>query len=179
MKKAHTMVEMALLLCFVVIVSITLMTIFNNQKLKLNNMSKSTLNTQSVNVKDTNLSAAKLNDKVNYDKIETAGTSALTKLGVSSETFNNAVSNVTYAQLRDAAAGDDKDVYDLANLLITQLNLKYDKVSAENVNTETLTTFIGVLNAAAGAALSPTVDDQTKSLANNYIGKVKSLLKLS
>lgn len=177
MKKAHSILEVALLLCFVVVISIAVMTVFNNQKSKLVGLSGSKLTNQSVNLKDGSLSADKLNDKVKYDKVETAGTSALTQLGVSAETFNNALSNVTYAQLQAASSGNKNDnVFDLANLLISKLNLSYNEVDAANVNVETLTTFVGVLNAAADAISSPTTDEETKTIATNYVNQVKSLL---
>lgn len=52
MKKAHSILEMALILCVVVAVSFVVMKIFNDQKLKLINMSKSTLKSQNINLKN-------------------------------------------------------------------------------------------------------------------------------
>ncbi len=43
MKKAHSVLETVLLLCLVVIIAISVSNIFNNQKMKLTDMSKVTV----------------------------------------------------------------------------------------------------------------------------------------
>lgn len=43
MKKASGIVEMALLLCFIACISVVVLNVFNNQKMKLTNMSTVTV----------------------------------------------------------------------------------------------------------------------------------------
>lgn len=176
MKKAHGVLEIALLLCFVVAISFAAMTMFNNQKFKLADMSKSHLNSQSVNLGT--LKPSQLEFTVNYNKIETAGTNALTYLGMDSNGFKTAMSDVTYAKLKSAATGGDDDLFNITNQLITTLNLNYEKVSAQDVNINTLSTVIGVLNAAANTLASENTTTGVKELANSYITQIRSLLDL-
>ncbi|MDD3437665.1 MAG: hypothetical protein PHC64_10990 [Candidatus Gastranaerophilales bacterium] len=177
MRKAVNIVEIALILCLVVVVSIAAMTMYNNQKLRVANLS--TVKTTPVNLKTTKWSSDVLSKKVPYDKTETAGTNALTYLGVSEAKFNEAMSKLTYAQLKAAVTDKNNDIFTLANDLISKLNLGYDKVSLESVTSSTLSTLTGVLNAAVIAINSDRITTPIKTVAKNYVTQVKSLLGLS
>ena len=175
MKKAHNILEVSLLLCFIVAVSFVALSMYNNQKLKLADLSKSTIKSQSVDLKSSSLKASKLNDTVPYNKTETAGTNALTYLGKSASEFEAALSTVTYSDL-SAAAGENsnENIFTLANSLIAQLNLKYPNVSENDINVDTLSTLVGVFDAAVSALDSS--NEGVKTTADSYIKNFETLL---
>lgn len=176
MKKAHNILEIALLLFFVVAVSFTAFSIYNNQKMQLADLSKSTIKSQSVDLKSANLNASKLNDTVPYNKTETAGTNALTYLGKSASELEAALSEVTYADLVAASENNEENIFTLANSLISQLNLKYANVSENDINVNTLSTLVGVFDAAISAVDSSNTEASVKTIADNYIDSFESLL---
>jgi len=169
MKKAQNLVEISLLIGIVALVAITSITIYNRQNTKLADMTKSS-NFKSVSL--TKMTNAKPTDKVPYSATETAGTSALTMLGLTSEQFKSGASSVTYEDLQKVSGSSDTDIFALTNQLISDLKLGYDTVSPDNITTETLSTMIGVLDAAAG----PSVPSTAKAAADAYIAAFKALL---
>lgn len=177
MKKANNILEISLILCFVVTISIVTFTIYNNHNLKLSKLSNIQFSSQSINV--ATASTPTLNKNVPYNRVETAGTNALTYMGVSSSKFDSAVSQITYGQLKAASADSTNNIFTLANSLITKLNLGYTPVSSEGVNSSTLSTMIGILNAAVSAIGSSSTDDSVKSLAKTYVTQFESLSGLS
>ncbi|MEI8128968.1 MAG: hypothetical protein WCG95_05060 [bacterium] len=177
MKKAQSVLEFALLLCIIVPISFAVFTIYNNQKIKLADMTKSSVKYQSVNLISPSLNPAILNDVVPYSKTETAGSNALTYVGKSASEVESALSSLTYSDLSAAVnASDTENIFTLANSLISMLHLKYDRVSENDVNRDTLSILIGVLNASASAVASKNTDESVKAIANNYIDHFHSLL---
>lgn len=168
MKKAHSIIEVSLLICFVAVIAITSLAIYNNQNTRLANMTKSNVKSVSLAKMDN----AKPSDKVPYSAAETAGNNALTALKMTSDQFKSGISNVTYEDLQKASASGSSNIFDLTNALISELKLGYAPVSAENVTEETLSTMIGVLNAAA--AVPDT--SNAKTTADNFVDEFESLL---
>lgn len=175
MKKGHSIIEVALLLCFIVGISFAAITIYNNQKTDLAYMSKPTV---PVNIKTTTGVNA-LKEPVGnprYNKIETAGTNALTYLGLTPEAYDAAMAKVTYAQLKSSATGsEDNNIFTLANKLKRDLGLQCADVSPEKVTAKTLSVFSEILNAAVALPDS----SPYKPTANAFIAQVKSLLGIS
>ena len=177
MKKAQSVLEFALLLCIIVPISFAVFTIYNNQKNKLADMTKSSVKYQSVNLSSPSLNPAILNDVIPYSKTETAGSNALTYVGKSASEVESALSSLTYSDLSATVnANDTENIFTLANSLISMLHLKYDRVSENDVNRDTLSILIGVLNASASAVASQNTDESVKAIANNYIDHFHSLL---
>lgn len=169
MKKAHNMVEISLLICFVLAVAIASWNVYNNQKMKLADLSKPALRVQAVNLKT--MDESKAEEKIPYTSVETAGTNALTVLGMSSEEFTTKVSDISYETLKESSQNQETDIFNLANSLITMLKLNYNQVSAENITPETLATFVGVLNAAVDVT-----SGDAKPTADTFVTQFKSLL---
>lgn len=171
-KRAQSMMEITVLVCVVVIISLTVWSIYNGNSLKLVNMSK--INTQqesSVNLK--NPQTFQASEKVPYKAIETAGANALTRISMSEAQYKDALSDVTYGQLAAAfsAGGSDKSLLDLTNSLIEELNLSCPKISEEKVNSTTLETFTIVLNAVCAKDFAG-----DKSTADEFVEKFVELL---
>lgn len=176
MKKANNILEISLLLCFIVVVSVVAFKMYNNQKINLANMSKPTINNQSVGV-SSSTQVSQSNGTATYGQIETAGTNALAYIGMSASEFNSAVMTITSSKLSDSVAQNaDKNIFTLANSLISQLNLQYAKVSAKEIDSNTISTLVGVLNNAVSTATSNDASVAEKATANDYINQFKSLI---
>lgn len=171
MKKGHGISEIALMLCFIAVISFAAISIYNHQKGTLVYMSKPTVSVN-LSTMDTNRAQEKIISP--YDKIETAGTNALTLLGMDdADDYKTAMEGVTYAKLQSLANGTNNDIFTLANELKEVLNLtSIDRVSPGNVTPETLSILTKILNAAADLP----DDSPYKNMANSYITQVKSLL---
>lgn len=175
---ASSVLEVALLLGFVALIAIGSMTMYNSQKSKLAQYSQTNLNSKaSVNLNK--LSAAGAKDTVNYNKVETAGTSALTYLaskGITAEEFESALSSVTYGDLQSSvaasAASGQPDIFQLANSLNSSMNLGYQPVSSDSVNLNTLSTMVGVFNAATSVNTG-----SSKPVADAFVSQVGSLVQ--
>ena len=170
MKKAQNLVEVSVLISLVAVVAITSLAIYNNQRMKLANLTNPNL--KNVNVVKMSETSATAKIKVPSTAAETAGTSALTVMGMNSDKFKSEVSDITYEDLKEAAAAGGSDIFDLTNDLIAKLNLNYDKVSAENITPETVDTMIGVLNAASIVSSS----DANKATADSFIKQFEELI---
>lgn len=177
MRKASNILEVGLLLSFIALIAFGAMTMYNNQKLKLTNLSNPNIR-PGVNLSTMN--AAQGKEKVSYNRTETAGTNALTYLaqvGITPEQFDSAMSNITYNDLKaicaTAAAAGQKDIFALTNDLNTSLNLGYDPVSPENVGIDTLPTFVGVFNAATAVKS----DSPAKADASAFVDQANTLVK--
>lgn len=94
------------------------------------------------------MSEAKAKEKVVYELSQTAGTAALKELNMKFNDFQSVTQNITYGDLKKAAAESKskKDLFTLTNEMIDKLHLDYHKVNPERVDKRTLTTFIGLLN---------------------------------
>lgn len=145
-KKAQNLVEVALLASVVVIIAITVIGIFNNQKKNLVGLSKSKINSQSVNL--STASSAKLAEKVPYNPtISTVSSQSLNLLGTTSSDYNSKMSNISYSSLASAMNGSDaQNLATLANQLIEEYNLSDPKISADNITTDTMNTLTNILN---------------------------------
>lgn len=179
MKKAHSLLEIALLLCVVVAVSFAAVSMFNNQKIKLADMSKSTIPIN-LNTADEDTLKKPIVD-FSFNKIETAGTNALTFLNMTANDYETAMAKITFAQLKQFATGGKDDIFKLANDLNDSLNLGHRPLFSEKVTTDTLSAFAKILNAAIDAIESDdsAITQDVKDKANNYINQVKSLLSLT
>jgi hypothetical protein len=183
MKKAHNIFEVALLLCFVVAVSVVAFTMYNNQKIKLADMSKISVKSQAVDstsqvLKMSSPSALKSAQAPAVNNTETAGTNALTYLDMSSSEFEAAVANVTIADLTAAATSNEKEnIFTLANSLIQQLNLNYAPLNSSLINESTISILTGILNEAVVAATSEDTSANVKTVAENYINSFEALIK--
>lgn len=179
MKRAQSLLEIALLLCFVVTISFAVISMFNNQKIKLADMSKSTI---PVNLKTANGDTLKepiVNSS--FNKIETAGTNALEFLNTTANNYETTMAKITFAQLKQFTTGGEDDIFKLANDLNNSLNLGNKPVFPERVTTDTLSIFTKILNAAVAAVESndSAITQDVKDKANSYITQVKSLLGLT
>lgn len=175
MKKGHSIIEVGLLLCFVVVISLAAITIYNNQKTNLAYLSKPTI---PLNLNKTS-DADKLKEPIcnpAYNKVETAGTNALIKLGISAENYEATMANLSYARLKSFATGGNDDIFTLANKLKDALGVTCDSVNPEKVTAATLSSFTEILNAAVAALNSNDTPQSVKDQANNYIAQVKSML---
>lgn len=175
MKKGHGVLEIALILCFVAAISFAAISIYNNQKNILVFMSKPTVPVN-VNTIDANKAQETVINSP-YNKIETAGTNALIRLGMDSpKEFETAMAKVNYGKLQSLATGrDEDDIFKLANALNDALGLGFADVSSEKVTPETLSIFTKILDAAVALPDSSSF----KSTANAYIAQFKLLLGLS
>lgn len=180
MRKAQNVVEIGLLLSLVVVVAITAMTLYNNQKHKLVNLSKSNINQQSVDL--TSLSPLKTDEMVPYNQAETAGVLSLELLGMNATDFANALSNLTYGQLNDLLnSPEGQDIADLANGLIDSLGLNYPDITATNVTVNTLSDLVGILNAIVGSDPdhpNPNLLDTT-SAESLFLARFQALINLA
>lgn len=166
--KAQNFVEIALLAGLVAIIAIVSFTIINNRKIELTKMS-------AVNVRSVNLntaSAVKLKEKIPYNSaIETAGAMSLEKMGMNASQYDTAMANITYEQLKnDIQSNGEEDIASLANDLITELNLPYNEISADNISANTLASLTGILNEVSGAEYD---NDET---AQAYIARLNTIL---
>lgn len=172
MKKGHSIVEVGLLLCFVVVISLAAITIYNNQKNNLAYLSKPTI---PFNLNKTS-DPGKLNERIcnpAYNKVETAGTNALTLLNMPAEDYEAAIVKLSYDRLKSfATGGDDKNIFTLANSLNDSLHLGLTPITPEKVTAGTLSTFTEILNAAVNAINSGNTDPNL----NAYVTQMKSML---
>lgn len=175
MRKAQNVVEVLLIAALVAVISITVAIMYNHQKTTLANMSKST-DKQVVNLNTA--SAAKLNELVPYSKIETAGTSALRYLGLSSAAFESAMANnIQYSELLDNPDGKG-NILQFGTTLSQELGLGYT-FSANNITVNTLSNLVGVLNTITADGFNPTNDPQIASDAATFKTRFNSLLDAS
>ena len=188
MRKAGNILEVGLLLAFVVIIAVGAMTIYNNRKTSVAGLSKSHLSSElAVNLNT--MSETKAEETIPYNGAETVSQSSLNcfKVGtkvkaisVTTEQFDSAASSITYSELKNALTpGSNMDLFTLANELNTSLNLGYDSVSAENINSDTLSTLIGIFNSADGISSSNTeaklYSSQVKALIGRHVSNLYSI----
>lgn len=172
MHRAQNIVEILLIAALVAVVTVSVAIMYNHQKTQLANMSKSNYSNQSVNLNTAN--AAKLSELAPYSKVETAGTSALTYLDMSSAEFSSIMANnVQYSELLDNPDGKG-NILELGEALSSHLNLGYT-FSASNVTVNTLSDLVGVLNAAT----SGNIDPQYAGEAETFKTRFNSLLDAS
>lgn len=164
MRKAHNLVEVSLIVVLVAAIAIVVFALFNNQKLGLKNAFSS------VNLEK--IDATKAKEKVTFEMTETAGANALKVLGMSFQDFTGRIQNVSYEDLKAASDNSGKDIFDLANVLIKNLHLNYKPVSANKVNSKTLTALVGAMNASASLPAS----NSSKADSELYIAKFKKLI---
>lgn len=169
MKKGHGVLEIALMLCFIAAISFAAISVYSHQKNILVFMSKPTV---PVNLKTMDKTKAQENIISPYNKVETAGTNALTLLGMTSNRYQTAMEGITYAKLQSLATGNDNDIFTLANVLQRRLGLNLQNVSSEKVTPDTLSTLTKILDAAV--ALPD--DSPYKDIANSFITQFKALL---
>lgn len=171
MRKAQNLVEILLLAGVLVVVAFFIMTKANDQKIRLANLSKSTL--QSVNL--STMSTNKAKETVPYSAAETAGALSLKLIGMSADQFSAAMSSLTYAELKKALTEKDsegKDIADYANSLIESLNLDYDEITIDNVSSNTLSDLTGILNKVSS---SPNLSDP-QSMESKFVDRFNMLL---
>lgn len=168
MRKAHNLVEVSLIVVLIAAIAIVVFALFNNQKLGLAGAFGGAFN--SVNLEK--MDAAKAKERVTFEMTETAGMNALKVLGMSFQDFTGRIQNVTYAELKASTDKSGKDLFDLANKLIKNLHLNHKEVSANRVNSKTLTSLIGVLNASSSLPAS----NSSKADSVEYIAKFKKLI---
>ena len=173
-KSAQSMVEISLIAGLVGILALATWLVFKNQSQNIANLSKSNMNTQSVDLTTLGVNDPKRGDKIPYHAVETAGGSSL--IGLSSSQFNLLMSNITYAQL-DAAIKADPDLLTRINNLEKALNIPYRPIVATDINADTLSVVSAILNQLS--TMSPaTLATSGIPLADitSCVGTVKGLL---
>lgn len=177
MRKAQNVVEVLLVCVAVVIIAIPVTFAFNHQNEILASLSKSSSAKQNVNL--TTASAAKLNEKVPYAKIETAGTSALSYYNMSAKEFETALSNnITYSELTDKDSKGN-NIIQYANELTSNDSLglsQYKNISETNITTNTISDLVAILNVVTNAAFNAANDPAVQAAANGFKERFGALL---
>lgn len=169
MKRAQTLIEMVFIVCFIAAIAAVSFTIYNNQKLASHRLNPSgqgfDLNT---------MSPQKAGETISYNvPPDTVSSKTLSTLGITSETFSTEISNVTYADLKNAViSSSNTDLFDLANELIKRLKLNYPRFTTINVTPDTLANLVRILNIAVEVPDS----SPDHSVAEAYITKFKILI---
>ncbi len=148
-KKAQNIIEILLLACFVAILGFTVFSIYNNSNFKLAGLSKIKVKEQA-SVDLENLSPSQANDYIPYTPIETIGSlSLICWNNMSLDGFNDRLSSVTYAEINNAfnplGNSGGPNLAQLANTLITDLNLGFDLLNPSYVTSNTLNTLVEIL----------------------------------
>lgn len=161
-KKAQNFIEIALLAGVLVLITISVVTIYNNQSLKTAKMTNINVTNGAHNGSSVNLNTMTADDsgqKIPYNNanVDTAG--ALSLVGLSQSDYNSAMSNITYGQVKnsiDQSKSDgEKDILTLANTL--DPNAKLD---SSNVSDSTLETLNDILNSIPTDASKQTQDQK-------------------
>jgi len=179
-RKAQSIVEVSLLAAFVAILAISVGVIYNNQKAHLADMSKSSINTKSVNTLTWGgyHSDSRWNDKVPYKSTETAG--GLSILGLSSSEFDSYMSNISYLQLDTALStesADGKTLLERVNALETALKIPYRPIDKADINVDTLSVFTAILNQVATMQPSDlAIAGVSATDLNTYLSSINALL---
>lgn len=176
MKKAQNIIEIMLIAVLVAVVTITVAIMYNHQKTTLAGLSKTNLH--GINLVAPNIPSGQLAELVPYSKVETAGTSALKYLGMSSSAFESAMSNnIHYSELLDNPDGKG-NILQFGNTLSQELNLGYT-FSADNITKDTTSDLVGVLNAVTAVGFNPTNDPKIAADAATFKTRFNSLLDAS
>lgn len=165
--KAQNFIEIALLAAVIVVITISVATIYNNSKTKTAGLSQIKVthgqrDGSSLNLKDA--SEADLSKKIPFSNsnVDTAGALSV---GMSVADLSAAMSNLTYSQLKQAIdSNSGQDLLTLANKLGANLD-------AENVNEATLTSLVDTLNGIPETGR--TADQQA------FVDRFKELLNIS
>lgn len=170
-KKAQNLIEIALLVCVILVVGFSSWKIYNSQKTHLTNLTKTS---DAGNATISN-KAFVSNEKVKYNAVETAGSNALTNLKMTGAQYNLYMSNISAGTLKAALEGTESDpgLAELANQVINDPNsgLTCPPISADNVSMDTLTTLTTVLNKVSDPKYSGNA-----TVNSSYIGKLQALL---
>lgn len=174
MRKAGNVIEIAMILCVVTIVTIGTLIVYNNQNLRLALLSA--IHFKPINLNTMSEGTAK--QTIPYNKTETAGSNALTKLGMSSADFESAITNITYGDLEDAMEKDstDNNIATFANELKGPLGLNFEDITATNITGQTLSDLVKVLNGIYNNDLINSTNSAIKAAANGFIERFSSLL---
>ncbi len=145
-REAQNLIEIALLASVIVVIVLSVYTIYNNQKVSLAKLSKTEI--RSVNLSTMSPQQGGKIVPINNAAIETAG--ALGKM--SAEAVQAALSKITYNDLKKLLNdGDNNDLIDYANNILKDLNRGTESISAENINGDTLKTLVDLLNTGANS----------------------------
>lgn len=174
MRKAGNLVEMPIIVGVVTVVAIGTLIVYNNQNLRLAVMSA--INFRPVNLQTMTQDTAK--QIVPYNRVETAGGSALTNIAMTSSDFDSAITHTTYAEVKKALDETDsqgKNIANYANDLKGPLGLKFDDITETNITSQTLSDLVKVLNAISSKTFK---DDHPDQIANakGFLERFKSVL---
>lgn len=177
MSKAGKVGLIVVIIAIVVVVTALSFLFLNNKQVKTNagTFLNTKLNIGAINLNKMDKQTA--GQPVQFTRTESASSSTLKVLHISFEQFQDAISKVTYQDLKNASVtkGSDKDIFTLANQAITTFHLNEPKVSPKSVNLQTFTSLIDVMNVLT------TVPDKTtgdlKTLKDSYVKKFKALIK--
>lgn len=170
-RKAQNLIEVALLICVLLVVGFSSLAIYNNQKSNITKLSKITA------TEGTNAANKQFNpeEKVKYNAVETAGSNALTNLKLTASQYNLYMSNITAGQLKEALDGTESDpgLAELANQIINDPNSGLDcaPVSSDNISMDTLNTLTAVMNKVS----DPKYSGDSK-VNQSYVTKLSALL---
>lgn len=167
-KKAQNIIEIALLASVIVVVAISVIAIYNNQKMEMADLSKVNVNKQTVDL--STASSGKLQENAPYKPIETAGamSNLLSSLGMTMDEFNSKMSEITYDDLKKATE-QENDIVTMANKLIDDLKIDISKIGKDKVDVNTLRSLAEV---ASKASEQPNNAD-----AKAFLDKFQELLK--
>jgi len=144
-KKAQNLIEIGLLASVIVVITISVFTIYNNQKLNLAKMSKTTFRSVAISNLDAN---PQLKDKTvpsdstSVKAVETAGALSTT---ISSAQLEKSLSSLTVGDLTSKGEGN-KSLIDLANNLIEAKG----GTAINSVDESTVSTLTNLLSTAKG-----------------------------
>lgn len=191
-KKAQGLIDAALLLAIVVVISLFAFTAFNRSKMNLANMSKVEVNNPNgggngggnknlveVIVDIFNMDDNQAEKKIPYYPVEVSGAlSMLEPQGMTQDQFNSYMSNITYGDVQGyvslKGAGIYGDLKTCTNTLITNLGLSVPPIDYHQTSSATLASFVAVLNAIA----SGKANGEELGLVSTFISKFQGLLKL-
>lgn len=189
MRKAQNFLEISLLCCLVAVVAATVVVMCNRQNANLVGMSKVALASQKggqppVNVAPVNLNtatAAQLASKTPYNKVETAGTSALNHLNLSQAAFESAFSNIPYSALAginaDGSPMAGGSILNEAGTLNTELQLNYsDSLVPTNITTNTLSGLLAIYNTIIAPGFKAATQAAQDAIPA-FISKFESIVK--
>ena len=160
-REAQNLIEIALLASVIVVIVLSVYTIYNNQKVSLAKLSKTEI--RSVNLSTMGSQQGEKIVPINNAAIETAG--ALGKM--SAEAVQAALSKITYNDLKKLLnKGDNNDLIDDANNVLKELGRDDELISAENINGDTLNTLVDLLNTKT-----------TSTSYDSFVGRFTDLLQ--
>lgn len=147
MRKAQNIVEISLLAGAIAVIAIAAFMVYNNQKMRLADMSRFGIISQSVDLMT--LTPERGDDVIPYGGDIVVDDALLRLLAgersiLDKEYFKSSVANITYQDLKN-----NQDFLAQINNLIRTLGLDYDSIDVNNINSNTLPTIVGALNDAA------------------------------